>query len=55
LSRCTACDISKLRYKNSTANYAGLINPFCSCMYKYYGQTDPAAICLPCHYTCAVC
>lgn len=25
------------------------------CVYKYYPDTDPRAICLPCHYSCAVC
>lgn len=44
-----------MRLINSTADYEGVISPFCVCRYKHYPQADPQAICLPCHYSCGVC
>lgn len=49
------CDSAALRLRNYTANYQGIISPYCVCIYKYYPQANPQSICLPCHYTCAVC
>lgn len=52
---CTACDGAMLRLRNNTANYLGVVSPYCTCNYKHYSQANLQAICLPCHYTCAVC
>lgn len=54
-SACTSCDTSALRLKNATADYNGVISPYCTCNYKFYPQSNAQLICLACHYTCAVC
>jgi len=43
-----------MRTLNSTANYLGVVNLKCPCIYKYYSPASNQN-CLACHYSCAVC
>jgi hypothetical protein len=51
---CKTCDLNRFRTYNITPNYAGIINPFCSCLYGYYSLGANNS-CAQCKYPCSEC
>lgn len=53
-TNCTSCDASRNRVLNYTADYAGVLDPFCPCLYKFYSLGANNS-CSSCHFSCSAC
>ena len=54
ITNCTSCSAARNRVLNSSADYAGVKDYFCPCLYKYYSLGANNS-CSACHFSCSYC